>query len=293
MNYQLVYLCLLFVLGIIAVLSLFYIRIGKTQYRFQVKKRSLKYFENHINNNIYKNEIEELLLQSGFNITNKQYQFLRYTCFITLIIINIVFKIIFNNLDIVNNLIIIYVLFLFTSPKTYFFGKKTPLKYTLDFFVAIYKSKLNAEIIVSISQIKNMSISRYENKISSDYILEQIAKFSKKTKPIFNKMIALWNLNKKDEACKYFELAIGTKEAQGLTDIFRKMDSIMPSELYNQILLLQETVNKERETRKLIANENKSNIIYFIVVITSFIIMINFVVVVYYLEFLNQMRFIQ
>ncbi|MGD9677613.1 MAG: hypothetical protein AB7V16_04475 [Vulcanibacillus sp.] len=163
----------------------------------------------------------------------------------------------------------------------------------MDIFTLNYKNKLNNEIYRCISQLKNIAITRKNNSLSSDFLLEQLSKFTKKLKPIFNQMIALWSIGKKEEACSYFEEAIGTKEAEQLSNVFRKLDNLFPVELYNQIVLLQEAMKKERETSKLAANENKSNIIYFIVIVTSVIVMTNFVVVVYYLETLHQMQFIQ
>lgn len=293
MNYKYIYLGILFVLGIITGLCFLYYRKAHKYYGVRVKKRGYTIFKNYINNKNFKKEIEELMLQSGFRLTVIQYQIIRYVVIVTLIITSMISNIILSNSHLINNLFFLLIFFIITSPRMYFLGKKTPFKTIMDFFVANYKNKLNREIYLSISQIKNIAITRKDSSISADFVLEQITHFTKKTKPIFNKMIALWSLDKREEACKYFELAIGTKEAEGLTNIFRKLDNLLPYELYNQIVLLQQTINKERETTKILANENKSNLIYFIVVITSFIIMVNFVVVVYYLESINQLNFIQ
>ncbi len=291
MKVQLIYLLILSILGVVSSLCFVKMRELNTPYKIRFKKNRYTFLKEYIKTKIEDDNVSKILNQSGIKITSSQYQIIRYFVFIVWIILYIFFYVLVKEVYSFNSTLLIIFLFILTSPRFYFLGKKTPFKYIMDIVILNYKSKLNVEIYRCISQLKNIAVTKKNSSLSSDFVLEQLSKFTSKTKPIFNRMIALWNLEKKEEACYYFESTINTKEAKKLSNVFRKLDNLAPNELYNQFFLLQESMKKERETNKLVANENRSNLIYFIVIATSVLVMLNFVVIVYYLESLHQMQF--
>lgn len=293
MGIQLIYLLSLLILGILASISFRITRKSESYQKVRIKKNRYDRFIDFVKTKVDEREIGELLKQSGFKFSAVQYQISRYVLVtVWLIIINFFYQIKGEDYPVAETFILV-VIFLISSPKQYVFGKRTPFKIVIDVLTQNYRNKKNIEIFRAFSQLKNIVITRKNNPIGSDFILEQLRNFSRLTRPVFNRMIALWTINRKEEACDYFGQAIGTKEAADLANIFRKFDDLNPHELLNQIVLLQESVRKERETKKLKSNENKGNLVYFLVIITSSIIMINFVIVVYVLETLQQLKFIQ
>lgn len=181
-------------------------------------------------------------------------------------------------------------IFLISTPQLYFLGKKTPFNYLINSITAEYKNKKNIEIYRSISQLKNLAIAKQDNPPGADFILEQLRKFTHTIRPIFNKTISIWQLGNKEEACKYFGQAIGTKEGLEMANIFLKLDTLNPVELKDQLILFQENVKQARKTQKLIENERNSNIIYAVVTATTVMVLWNFIVVVYFIDTLKMLK---
>lgn len=101
------------------------------------------------------------------------------------------------------------------------------------------KQILNKEIYRTISQMINLFNVKGEESISSNYIFDEIIKFSKASGPIYYQMLSLWNMNRRDEAVDYFARTIGTKEVGDLASIFLKLDYLSPKELKNQLIHYQ------------------------------------------------------
>lgn len=290
MKVQLIYLLIISILGMISVFCFAKAKVIGSPNKIRFKKNRYANIKRFINDRIQDDSVSNILRQSGVKITLIQYQIIRYLIFIVWIILYIFLYVILKDSYSFNSLLLILFLFILSSPKKYLLNKKTPFKHVLDIIIFNNKLKQNVEVYGCISQLKNIAITKKKSSFSSDFILEQLGKFTNKTKPIFNKTIALWSLGEKEEACIYFESAVNTNEAKMLANIFRKLDDLTPNELYNHISLLQESMRKERETNKLLANENRNNLIYFIVIATSVLIMLNFVVIVYYLESINNLQ---
>lgn len=291
-SYQILYLTIFTLLGVIAIFIVQKMKNINKTYNLKMRRHRYERLFSYIKKNIYKDELEGIFNNSGLKITTIQYQMIRYMSFIIwLILLNFSYQLGGGTYP-VKQLFIILILFLVSSPKTYFLGKKTPFKYVLDVFITNHKYKKNIEIYRAISQLKNIALARKDTPPSSDFVLEQLNKFTNIIRPVFNKTIALWSMGEKEEACNYLEQAIDTKEATELANILRKLDDLEPFELKNQLSLLQESIKKERETRKIKNNENISNFVYLLVITTCIIIMVNFVVVVYYIETINQLKFL-
>lgn len=291
-SYQILYLTIFTLLGAVAIFIVQKIKKLNKTYNLKMRRHRYERLFSYIKKNIYKDESGTIFSNSGLKITIFQYQMVRYMSFILwLILLNFSFKLGGGSYP-VKQLFIILILFLVSSPKTYLLGKKTPFKYVLDIFINNHKYKKNIEIYRAISQLKNIALTRKDAPPGSDFVLEQLNKFTNIIRPVFNKTIALWSMGEKDEARNYLEQAIDTKEATELANILRKLDDLEPYELRNQLTLLQESIKKERETRKIQTNENISNLVYLIVITTCVIIMVNFVIVVYYIETINQLKFL-
>jgi hypothetical protein len=100
-----------------------------------------------------------------------------------------------------------------------------------------------------------------------------------------------WQMDQKDKACDNFANEIGTSQALKFVEIIRKLDDLKPLELRKQLDLFQNSVRKDRETEKLKRNENISTVVYFLVMASAFIVLMNFIIVAFYCDYINLMKY--
>ena len=136
------------------------------------------------------------------------------------------------------HLIICILLFIATMPRQKIYNLKLPLFYIRNFIQKRKKQILNKEIYRTISQMINLFTVKGETVMGSNYIFDEIIKFSRATRPIYYHMLSIWNMNRREEAADYFTRAIGTKEAGDLASVFLKLDYLSPGELKNQLVAL-------------------------------------------------------
>lgn len=288
-NIIIVFNILIFLLGAVAVFIFHYVRPKNRGSIRRSKYKQLKLFvENNITNDT---EINKILTDLNIGLTLKKYQIIRYGIFIILLIIYLSKFILQGGYLPQQPIILLCITFLISMPRKYIAAKKTPFIYVVEIVKNQFLKEKNTEIYRAFSQLKNLSIARQNNPPGSDFILEQLRKFSKKTRPIFNEMIYYWSLGKKEDACNYFKEQINTPEAEQLADIFLKLDELNPIELKNQLILYQDKIKKKRETDKIKANEDKSYLVYSTVIASAFIVLLNFVIVGFYIDSINLFKY--
>ena len=223
-------------------------------------------------------------------INTSRYIFLHGILLVITIFLGLIMLTINTNSVLQMLFILVISLYFVSFPKTIFLGKKTPYKYLLEFLENKHKKQIDFELYKLTLHLKNLATaSKYKN-YSANYILSTLYKSANLTKPVIGKMISLWELGQTNNAGNLFSEAIGTRIARELTVILKKLDDLTTEDLIAQIDLLLQLIRKERETNRLIANENRSNLIYFSVIVTTVAIMLNFVVIVYYLEAINNIQ---
>ena len=119
-------------------------------------------------------------------------------------------------------------------------------------------------------------------------------KLTKLTKPIFTKTLKYWRENDKVAAADYFAAAIDTREGREMANIFLKLDDLGPDELKEQIILTQSIFKEEKQSAKEKKNEYRGYFLYSIVIVTIFVILLNFVTLILYVntaEVFNNLNF--
>lgn len=187
-------------------------------------------------------------------------------------------------------LVLLLIISAILYPRNTILGQRTVYSYLEQNFTNLLKKEIDFELYRLILYLKNLATTSVYQGYSSDYILQSLYENSDKIRPVFAKIIRLWNLGRQDEATSFFSDSINTQTGQELALILLKLDDLTTSELRTQIDLLLQTIRKERETNKMIANEQRSNLVYLLVIATSVVIMLNFVVIVYYLEAMNNIQ---
>lgn len=291
MNYQFFY--VFFMVSMFALSIAFFASAVRQPQAIGYKPSLLDTFKKHIFRTFDEDYQKRLMSQSGmlrFNLLH--YQFVRYMLTLALLLFYMANYFFQSTAFPINAVLFLIAVFLLSTPKEYAAGKKTPFKIVFDFLIANKKQKMNLEIIRAFSLLKNIAIIKKDNPPGAQFVLEQLRKFTKETRPAFNKMMAIYSLGKKAEATEYFSQAIGTKEAENLASILRKIDDLNPAEFLEQIEYYQESIRRERESLKQKQNENRSNLIFLVVFVSSITVLINFVIVVYYIETINSLKFI-
>ena len=272
MKYQIIYFSLVTIMAIGA--ALFFIR--SAIYSLPVKKGIF------VSVSRFKNKIikSETLSFGRINIPILFYQVVRFTVFGTWFVLIILLKTLKGIPSFGMQIVLLLVILAVTTPKEKISRIKLPFFYISGFFKKINSEASNREIYRTISLLINLFTIKGEVVLGSNYILEEIIKTVKVTKPIYLKMLSLWNMNMKEEAVSYFSSAIGTKEAKDLSGVFLKLDYINPKELKNQLIHYQNNIKTERTTARERVNERNGNLIYILAIVSAVVVLLNFLVVV-------------
>jgi len=222
----------------------------------------------------------EVLSFGGVNIPVSRYQAMRFTVLSIWLIGAVLLKIANGLPSFGMQLFLIAVLLIATTPKSKMGRIKLPFLYVNDFFKKKGRQAANREIYRTISMLINLFTIKGEVVLGSNYILEEVVKTIKVTRPVYLKMLSLWNMNRREEAASYFATAIGTKEARDLAGVFLKLDRLKPGELKNQLINYQNNIKTERITAREKVNERNGNLIYILAIVSAVVVLLNFLVVV-------------
>ena len=223
---------------------------------------------------------QEILSFGGVNISILGYQTIRFTALGIWLVLIILLKITKGLSSFGLQLFLAAILFVVTTPKSKMGRIKLPFLYISNFFSKVKREAASREIYRTISQLINLFTIKGENILGSNYILGEIIKFSKVTKPVYLQMLSMWNMNMREEAADYFADAIGTKEARDLAGVFLKLDLISPKELKGQLVHYQNNIKTERITAREGVNERNGNLIYILAIVSAVVVLLNFLVIV-------------
>lgn len=225
--------------------------------------------------NLHNSEVDYFFKSVGLKITGFHYNVFRLVIAILLLIINGVT---------VNSLFIILILYFFSIPKKYLFNYKSPFYRILELLRKEYRDKQNTEIYNAIIQLKNICISTKDKPISSDFMLEHIGKFTNYTKPVFMQTLSMWRVGDEEKAILHFSKSIDTKIAEEFASFLPKLDRTNPSDLVEQLNLLQSSVREIKTTSTLRKQEIISNLMFIPIVSATLIILLNFIVITIWLN---------
>lgn len=250
------------------------------------KRNRFKDFKNNIKEQLDDTNTNAIFEQAGFKLSSSTYQIIRYFIISLWVLILLYNKFFAGNFS-RYSLAFLILAFIISSPRNEFLGRKSPLLMILDLFQNEFKNKKNKEIYRALSQLKNLSIVSSDESLGSDYVLEELMKFTRITKPIFSKFLSMWYEADRAAACEYFSNAVGTKEGKELSSLFLKLDDLNPSELKHQIELYQSMVKSEKQTYKEKKNEIRGTVIYSMVMFSAIVVLLNFVIVVITIDALS------
>jgi len=167
-----------------------------------------------------------------------------------------------------------------TYPKECIFGRRTPFKATLDLLRKSYLESKDLELMSVITQMKNLSVSNQDKPISAVFMLKELMRFTKISKPVFGKTIALLIRDGPKEASMYFADTFGTRLGENFATVILKLDELNPVEFTSQLELFQISIRELKKTRKNKRQENEANLMFVIASLQVLIITMNFIMMV-------------
>ena len=152
------------------------------------------------------------------------------------------------------------------------------------------RDALDRELYAGSVILKNMSIVRRETPLSADYIYENLMENSSLLKLMYRRMLSLYRSGKDAEAFAVPSEFIGTRAARNFGIILSKLDKLNPAELTEQMSIFQESMTESRATQAVKRNQRNSIIITSMAAISIFALLINFVVVVVFMDALTMLN---
>ncbi len=146
------------------------------------------------------------------------------------------------------------------------------------------KKEAEGEIFDSLMVLKNLSIVQQESPLSADFIFEKLLVNSKKLKPYFAEMILLYRQGDEKMAFEIFTKKIGTRHSRTFGNILAKLDKINPAEIVSQVKALQEILEDERITKEAKKASRNGVITTICAAVTIFALLLNFTVVVVFMD---------
>ncbi len=137
-----------------------------------------------------------------------------------------------------------------------------------------------------------MAIVRKDYPVSLDYMIEELSKGSGKLRPVFQDTLTIYRSGRYDEAFSYFSETVSSDYAEGFASILSKMDKINPFELVSQLDVFISVIKEARITAAMKHAERRSLIVTGFAAASELTCMMNFCVVVVFLDMLAKLRFI-
>lgn len=246
-------------------------------YRYNIKMR-----EKYANS-----EINDIMQQAGIPFSLYHFQLARIVL-LTSVTLFVIFKSFIDQHIFFNGFLLILIGFVLTTPKERIFGMRSVFKQLIDASEKNKKIRYNQELYLAISQLRN-SFKVYGHRApSSIEILEEIAQYTDKLKPVFHKLISFFMTGDSELAVKYFAREIDTSEAEKLGQVFMKLDSLDPIEFDDQLATFQQIYRAKRETERQKRDELKSYILFGAVLATCIVILLNYLAVGFMIDILLQ-----
>ena len=159
-----------------------------------------------------------------------------------------------------------------------------------------YKNKagplknVEGELYSSVITLKNLAIVQQKRPLSADFIFQALMENSTSLRSVYEEMITLYRSGKDEEAFKLFGQRTGSRTGRNFAAILSKLDKINPAELVSQMEVFQNVMAEERMTAALRSAQRNSIIATMWATAAIFALLINFAVVVVFLDALTMLE---
>jgi len=263
----------------------------ESSYKFSkdVTRRNIDRFAKWCKKEITSTQTEAFLKKAGIKMSAFLYQFLRYSALVAwLAYITYLRLISGGNVNV--SLVLWLIILILSRPSPKLLRFKSPFLFVCELISKKNKDTSNVEIARCLSQLKNIAISMSDKALSSDYIIREITKYTKITKPHFLRLLGFWCEGRYKEGQEYFSNAIGTEEAKSLAGLLGKLDYLTLDKFISQIEVYQNQVEEQRKTTVKKYRESQGNIVFLIALLSGIVILLNFLVVVVGIDAISMLQ---
>lgn len=150
--------------------------------------------------------------------------------------------------------------------------------------------KMEREIFNSCIVLKNLAIVHRDLPMSADFILEQLMESSYSLRNIYADILSAYRNGKGEEAFDVFCERIPIRMAKNFSYVLSKIDRINPAELISHMNAFEEAFSADRMTRGMRRAEMKSIITTMTATAAVFAILLNFVIVVVFMDAMRMLE---
>lgn len=150
--------------------------------------------------------------------------------------------------------------------------------------------RMEREIYSSCIVLKNLAMVHKDLPMSADFILEQLMECGGALQNTYADILSAYRLGQGEEAFQILPKQVPLKIAANFAAVLSKIDKINPAELIVHMTSFEETLTGERMTKGMSRAERKSLIVTMAATATIFAILLNFTVVV---VFMNTLQMIE
>ncbi len=146
------------------------------------------------------------------------------------------------------------------------------------------KDRLERELFHSCILLKNLAAVHINLPMSADFVLEHLMDSAGPLKPIYADVLTAYRRGNGENAFSLLYRQVPTKTARDFGRILSKWESVDPGELVLQMTAFEETFTAERKTKAMERAERKSMVTTVAATASVFTVLLNFTVVVIFLD---------
>ncbi len=185
---------------------------------------------------------------------------------------------------------VLIVIYIFMQPVKKIFNYQTLYGKLYSYRKNMHKRKIDIDLFYCMTRLKNLCCSQKENSVSSSYLIEMLVRDSGCTHLAFSKLLFIWRLGRKQEACEMFAEQLNTKMAYEFSKIILKLDELSPKDMVERIEIYQNHIREEKMTQDIRRQEVISYILYMPIMASAFCILLNFLIVVVVMDTMRMLQ---
>lgn len=148
----------------------------------------------------------------------------------------------------------------------------------------IKKEKYESEIYEGISYLRNLIVIERGAKMSTPWILEELADLQGVMQKHYLKLLHYVRVNHKEEGLSVFAKNMGTAIGADYGRLLLQWEEMDPNHWWETLRTYQTSIKEMKRTNQRKKDEILSDIIYLPVVINVMLVLINFIYVAYFIE---------
>ena len=154
----------------------------------------------------------------------------------------------------------------------------------------VQRDRMERELFHNCIILKNLAIVQAELPLSTDFILEQLMESSKPLRTTYADILTAYRKGKHQQAFDILPDRLPTKTAKDFARILSRLDDLLPMDLVIQMEGFESAFSAERKTKALARAERKSLVTTLTSTAAIFVVLLNFTVVVIFLDTLRTLQ---